>query len=75
DISCIRIERHRTNKGCLYTVGFTMLDDYLHRVDTARWFANDDLNVVHNMMQINEKNELLYVHHTYTTPSVLLLST
>ena len=44
-----------------------MLDDYLHIVDTARWLANDDLNVVHNMMQINEKNELLYGHHTYTT--------
>lgn len=52
-----------------------MLDDYLHIVDTARWLANDDLNVVHNMMQMNEKNELLYGHHTYTTPSGLLLST
>lgn len=52
-----------------------MLDDYLHIVDTARWLANDELNVVHNMMQINEKNELLYGHHTYTTANGLLLST
>ena len=35
----------------------------IYIVDTARWLANDDLNVVHNMMQINEKNELLYGHH------------
>lgn len=75
DISWIRIEKHRTNKVGPYTYDFTMLDDYLHIVDTARWLANDDLNAVHNMMQINEKNELLYGHHTYTTPSGLLLST
>ncbi|MDR4171260.1 Gfo/Idh/MocA family protein [Bacillus nitratireducens] len=75
DISWIRIEKHRTNKVGPYTYDFTMLDDYLHIVDTARWLANDDLNVVHNMMQINEKNELLYGHHTYTTSNGLLLST
>ncbi len=54
-ISWIRIEKHRTNKVGPNTYDFTMLDDYLHIVDTARWLANDDLNVVHNMMQINEK--------------------
>lgn len=74
-ISWIRIEKHRTNKVGPNTYDFTMLDDYLHIVDTARWLANDDLNVVHNMMQINEKNELLYGHHTYTTTNGLLLST
>ncbi len=45
DISWIRIEKHRTNKVGPYTYDFTMLDDYLHIVDTARWLANDDLNV------------------------------
>lgn len=75
DTSWIRIEKHRTNKVGPYTYDFTMLDDYLHIVDTARWLANDDLNIVHNMMQINEKNELLYGHHTYTTANGLLLST
>ncbi len=75
NISWIRIEKHRTNKVGPYTYDFTMLDDYLHIVDTARWLANDELNVVHNMMQMNEKNELLYGHHTYTTANGLLLST
>ena len=42
-----------------------MLDDYLHIVDTARWLANDNLNVVHNMMQINEKmNSFMDIIHT-----------
>ncbi|KFM99991.1 gfo/Idh/MocA family oxidoreductase [Bacillus clarus] len=75
DLSWIRIEKHRTNKVGPYTYDFTMLDDYLHIVDTARWLANGDLNVVHNMMQVNDENELLYGHHTYTSADGLLLST
>ncbi|EEM15118.1 oxidoreductase, Gfo/Idh/MocA [Bacillus pseudomycoides DSM 12442] len=75
DISWIRIEKHRTNKVGPYTYDFTMLDDYLHIVDTARWLADDDLRVVHNMIQTNEKNELFYGHHTYTSTNGTLLST
>lgn len=52
-----------------------MLDDYLHIVDTARWLADGELRIVHDMMQINEKNELLYGHHTYTSSNGTLLST
>ncbi|MDR4410483.1 gfo/Idh/MocA family oxidoreductase, partial [Bacillus anthracis] len=63
-ISWIRIEKHRPNKVGPYTYDFTMLDDNFHIVDNDRWLDNDELNAVHNMTQINEKNERLYGHHT-----------
>lgn len=49
-----------------YSYDFRMLDDYyLNVVDTARWFANGDLDVLHGTVNISSENYLDYAGHVY----------
>lgn len=66
NIASLRFEKHRTNSVGPYSYEFTMLDDYLHVVDTVRWLANEDLHVVHGTVNTNTENHLMYAGHTYT---------
>nr|WP_090891679.1 Gfo/Idh/MocA family oxidoreductase [Evansella caseinilytica] len=64
-IAWVRIEKHRTDNVGPYSHEFTLLDDYLHLVDTARWLADGDLRVLHGMVEKNSESQLLYAHHHY----------
>ncbi|MBO9130676.1 Gfo/Idh/MocA family oxidoreductase [Bacillus sp. 165] len=63
-ISLIRIEKHRMNSVGPYSYDFTMLDDYLHLVDTARWLGGD-LALLHGTAHVNDKKQLVYAQHLY----------
>lgn len=65
NIASIRFEKHRMNSVGPYSYDFTMLDDYLHLVDTVRWLADGDLKVIHSTMNINNENNLIYAGHLY----------
>lgn len=65
NIAWVRIEKHRMDSVGPHSHEFTMLDDYLHLVDTARWLADGDLSVLHGKTQTNDDNQLLYAHHHY----------
>jgi virulence factor len=65
NIASIRFEKHRTNSVGPYSYDFTMLDDYLHVVDTVRWLANGDVNVLHGTVNISSDNHLIYAGHMY----------
>ncbi|OUB23733.1 virulence factor MviM [Bacillus thuringiensis serovar yunnanensis] len=65
NIASVRFEKHRTNSVGPYSYEFTMLDDYLHVVDTVRWLSSGDLNVIHGTVNINAENYLMYAGHTY----------
>lgn len=65
NIASIRFEKHRTDSMGPYSYEFRMLDDYLHVVDTVRWLANDDLNIVHGTVQTTNENYLVYAGHMY----------
>lgn len=65
NIASIRFGKHRVNGVGPNPYEFQMLDDYIHLIDTVRWLANNDLNVVHGTINISSENHLLYAGHTY----------
>ncbi|AWC32001.1 MULTISPECIES: Gfo/Idh/MocA family protein [Bacillus cereus group] len=65
--SLIRIEKHRIDSVGPYSYEFTMIDDYLHLVDTIRWLGNDDLYVLNGTINVNTENHLLYANHIFKT--------
>ncbi|MGO4694077.1 Gfo/Idh/MocA family protein [Paenibacillus sp. 2TAB26] len=75
DTAWVRMEKHRTNSVGPQTADFTMLDDYLHVVDTARWLADGKATVMNGVVNVNEHNQLLYAQHHYSTFGGYTLST
>ncbi len=65
NIASIRFEKHRMNSIGPNSYDFTMLDDYLHLVDTARWLATGDLNVIDSTMNVNNEKNLIYAGHLF----------
>ncbi len=61
----VRFEKHRVKGVGPNSVAFTMLDDYIHLVDTARWLAGGDIRVMYKNLQVNEVNQLVYAQHIY----------
>lgn len=75
NIASIRIEKHRANSVGPYSFNFTMLDDYLHIVDTARWLAAGDINLLNGQLLITNDNHLEYAGHLYNSNTGTLLFT
>ena len=71
----IRIEKHRTNAVGPQTVDFTMLDDYLHLVDTARWLTDGGAALQHGAVRTNGQNQLLHAQHHYSAQGGYTVST
>lgn len=75
NIASIRFEKHRTDAIGPNSYEFTMLDDYLHLVDTARWLANGDLNVIDSTLHVNNEKKLVYAGHLFKSESNVTLFT
>ncbi|WP_333879797.1 Gfo/Idh/MocA family oxidoreductase [Lysinibacillus capsici] len=75
NIAWVRVEKHRTDSVGPYSYGFTMLDDYLHLVDTVRWLGDGDLNVLYGTVHTNDENQLLYAQHMYESSQNISFST
>lgn len=71
----VRMEKHRTNSIGPHSVDFTMLDDYLHLVDTARWLADGGATLQNGVIRINEENQLLHAQHHYSAPDGFAVTT
>ncbi|WP_188456623.1 Gfo/Idh/MocA family protein [Virgibacillus oceani] len=61
----VRLEKHRVNGIGPNLYSFTMLDDYIHLVDTVRWLSGGDLKAMYENMQVNDDKQLIYAQHTY----------
>nr|BBH85697.1 virulence factor MviM [Thermosporothrix sp. COM3] len=70
----IRMEKHR-RAGLNSTVAETLLDDYIHLVDTVRWLGETDTMQAQGWLQADELNRLHYAYHTYTLPNNRLATT
>ncbi len=66
NVADIRIEKHRMNKIGPNNFEFTLGDDYLHLIDTARWFANGELKHIHGAININNNRELHFIKDTFS---------
>ncbi|ATX87287.1 Gfo/Idh/MocA family protein [Klebsiella aerogenes] len=64
DAASLRMDKHRSD-----SVGkelrFTLLDDYLHVVDTALWLAGDKTRVDGGVLQTTSQGEMLYAEHHF----------
>lgn len=65
NIASIRFEKHRMDSIGPHSYEFTMLDDYLHLIDTARWLGNGDLNLIDSTMNVNNEKSLTYAGHLF----------
>ncbi|MDF2880477.1 MAG: virulence factor MviM [Clostridiaceae bacterium] len=64
NVAWIRVEKHRIKSSTPADFKFTMLDDYIHLVDTARWLG-EPAGSIEGHVEINEKNQMIYAEHNY----------
>ncbi|MDF1495721.1 Gfo/Idh/MocA family protein [Caproiciproducens sp. CPB-2] len=62
----IRLEKHRADSIRPENYRITMLDDYIHLADTARWFAEPESgSQIGGSVRVNENQELIFAQHQY----------
>ncbi|OSM95690.1 MULTISPECIES: Gfo/Idh/MocA family protein [Lonsdalea] len=66
DMSSLRMDKHRGDSVGPNDVRFTLLDDYLHVVDTALWLAEGQVNLQSGNIITNEKDQMIYAEHHFT---------
>ncbi|MBF7980322.1 Gfo/Idh/MocA family protein [Rahnella laticis] len=68
----LRMDKHRTNSVGPHDLRFTLLDDYLHVVDTALWLAGGNATLESGLIQINEADQMLYGEHHFLCGETLV---
>jgi virulence factor len=72
DAASLRMDKHRTNSVGPNDLRFTLLDDYLHVVDTALWLAGGNATLESGLVQINEADQMLYGEHHFLCGETLV---
>lgn len=72
DVASLRMDKHRTNSVGPNDQRFTLLDDYLHVVDTALWLAGGNATLESGLLQINEADQMLYGEHHFLCGETLV---
>lgn len=62
----IRLDKHRADSVGPNDLAFTLLDDYLHVVDTALWLAGDNVKRLGGQINCNTDNQLIYAEHQFS---------
>lgn len=62
----LRMDKHRADSVGPHDLRFTLLDDYLHVVDTALWLADGKAQLSSGVLQTNEQGEMLYAEHHFS---------
>lgn len=65
----IRVEKHRIDNVGPHAARFTLLDDYLHVVDTALWLAGKPASLQGGWIKTNEAGQLCFTEHVFSTPT------
>ncbi|WP_145573212.1 Gfo/Idh/MocA family protein [Yersinia alsatica] len=68
----LRMEKHRQNGIGPHDVRFTLLDDYLHVVDTALWLGGESATLMTGSVQANEQGQMLYAEHLFQAGNCLI---
>ena len=61
----LRMDKHRTDSVGPHDLRFTLLDDYLHVVDTALWLAGGAAELQSGVLQTSDRGEMLYAEHHF----------
>lgn len=62
----VRMDKHRTNSVGPHDLRFTLLDDYLHVVDTALWLAGGKAQLSSGSLLTTDAGEMLYAEHHFS---------
>ncbi|EMM5117500.1 gfo/Idh/MocA family oxidoreductase [Providencia stuartii] len=62
-VASLRMEKHRSDSLGPQNVRFTMLDDYLHVVDTAIWLVGSEAKLLGGNIIATEEQALCYAEH------------
>lgn len=66
----LRMDKHRTNSVGPHDLRFTLLDDYLHVVDTALWLAGGTASLASGTLLTNDDGEMVYAEHHFNAAGV-----
>ncbi|WP_288821987.1 Gfo/Idh/MocA family oxidoreductase [uncultured Leclercia sp.] len=62
----LRMDKHRADSVGPGDLRFTLLDDYLHVVDTALWLAGGNAQLDSGTLLANEQGEMVYAEHHFS---------
>ncbi|CNH95498.1 virulence factor MviM [Yersinia pekkanenii] len=68
----LRVEKHRQNSVGPNDVRFTLLDDYLHVVDTALWLGGEGAKLMTGAVHANAQGHMLYAEHLFQAGNCLI---
>ncbi len=71
DVATIRLDKHREN-SITNTMPITMLDDYLHVVDTLLWLGNGHLAQLSGKICVNASGQMIFAEHHFLAGECLL---
>lgn len=63
-LASLRMDKHRCDSVGPHDLFFTLLDDYLHVVDTALWLGGGGM-LQGGVLQTNDEGEMLYAEHHF----------
>ena len=62
----VRMDKHRSDSVGPHDLRFTLLDDYLHVVDTALWLAGGKAQLNSGTLLTNDAGAMLYAEHHFS---------
>lgn len=68
----IRMDKHRADSVGPNGLRFTLLDDYLHVVDTALWLGGDAGALLSGSLRATDAGELIYAEHHFACGETLV---
>ncbi|MFG1172982.1 Gfo/Idh/MocA family protein [Erwiniaceae bacterium CAU 1747] len=68
----LRMDKHRSDSVGPQDALFTLLDDYLHVVDTALWLSGGKGTIQSGSLQTNSQGQLLYAEHHFRAGDTLV---
>ncbi len=63
----LRLDKHRVDSIGPGDLRFTLLDDYLHVVDTALWLAGGALRLQHGSLTTSDEGEMVFASHHFSS--------
>ncbi|RPH21205.1 gfo/Idh/MocA family oxidoreductase [Buttiauxella warmboldiae] len=63
----VRMDKHRADSVGPNDLRFTLLDDYLHVVDTALWLGGSEAQLQSGTLLTNDRGQMLYAEHHFAS--------
>ncbi|WP_034946344.1 Gfo/Idh/MocA family protein [Erwinia oleae] len=71
-LASLRMDKHRSNSVGPHDLFFTLLDDYLHVIDTALWLGGGRGVLQSGTLTTTEAGEMLYAEHHFRVDDALI---